>query len=143
MTARFDATSAAAALLADAASLGPVRAILRSCSGFVELFCSTDAFEVRGAWLHVRQPTAHLHVQLPDLASAAFHDAGEDAHPGRPSLWLLGRCGSPCLLLILDQTEGAARRQQETAFATLRARWGAQVAFRGDDTTAAEGRLLH
>lgn len=142
MTERLDAPSAAAALLADAASLGPVRAILRSCSGFVELFCSAEAFEVRGGWLHVRQPTAHLHVQVPALAAAAFHDAGDDAHPGRPSLWLLGRCGSPCLLLILDQTEGEARERQETAFAALRARWGAQVVF-GDEDHRAEARLLH
>ncbi|MCW5890043.1 MAG: hypothetical protein KIT14_05770 [bacterium] len=142
MMERLDVPSAAAALLADAASLGPVRAILRSCSGFVELFCSADAFEVHGGWLHVRQPTAHLHVQVPALAAAAFHDAGDEAHPGRPSLWLLGRCGAPCLLLILDQTEGEARARQETAFQALRARWGTQVAFHGGDAPA-EDRLLH
>lgn len=142
MMERFDMPSAAAALLADAATLGPVRAILRSCSGFVELFCSTDAFEVGSGWLHVRQPTAHLHVQVPALASVAFHDAGDEAHPGRPSIWLLGRCGSPCLLLILDQTEGEARVRQESAFEALRARWGTRVAFRAE-APVAEGRLLH
>jgi hypothetical protein len=142
MTEPLDATSAARALLADAASLGPVRAVLRSCSGFVELFCSVGDFEVRGEWLHVRQPTAHLHVQIPALAAATFHDAGDEAHPGGPSLWLLGRCGSPCLLLILDQTRGEARARQQIAFDDLRARWGTQVVFHGADASA-EARLLH
>jgi hypothetical protein len=118
-----------AALLQEAASLGRVRAVLRSCSGFVEVFCSTAAFEVGPDWLTVRLPEAHLHVQVPALAGAALHEPGGEAHPERPSLWFYGRCGSPCLLLILDQTDGDERRRQEAAFRALRFRHGAHMSF--------------
>jgi hypothetical protein len=129
-----------AALLQEAACLGRVRAVLRSCSGFVEVFCSTEAFEVGPDWLTVRLPEAHLHVQVPALAGAALHEAGAAAHPERPSMWFYGRCGSPCLLLILDQTDGDERRRQESAFRALRSRHGAHVRFAQPD---ADARVLH
>lgn len=135
----IDRTERVAALLQEAASLGRVRAVLRSCSGFVEVFCSTAAFEVGPDWLTVRLPEAHLHVQVPALAGAALHEAGEAAHPERPSVWFYGRCGAPCLLLILDQTDGDERRRQEAAFRALRSRLGAHVRF----AEPAGERVLH
>ncbi|HEV7735193.1 MAG TPA: hypothetical protein VGR62_23685 [Candidatus Binatia bacterium] len=133
-------TQGVAELLREAESLGRVRAVLRSCSGFVEVFCSTEAFEVGPDWLTVRLPGAHLHVQVPALTGAALHEAGDAAHPERPSMWFYGRCGSPCLLLILDQTDGDERQRQEAAFQALRSRHGAHVRFA---KAADDARVLH
>lgn len=135
----IDANPAAADLLADLAVLGPVRAVLRNCSGFVEVFCSTDDFRLTPGWLSLRSPTTHLHLQVPVLAGAALREAGEGAHPHHPSIWLVGRCGSPCLILIFDQTEGEARRRQGLLLDALRSRWGEEVVFR----TAAEASATH
>lgn len=127
-------------LLEKTRGLGRVRAVLRSCSGFVEVFCSTEAFEVGPGWLTVRLPEAHLHVQVPALAGATLLEPGDAAHPDRPSVWFFGRCGSPCLLLILDQTDGEDRRRQEEVFQALRSRFGAHVRFaQGSD----DARVLH
>lgn len=135
-----DGIERVAELLHEAASLGRVRAVLRSCSGFVELFCSTEAFEVGPGWLTVRLPEAHLHLQVPALTGAALHEPGDAAHPERPSMWFYGRCGSPCLLLILDQTDGDERTRQEAAFEALRSRHGTHVRFAA---VREDARVLH
>ncbi len=136
----------AAALLRDAAGLGPARVVLRSCSGFMELFCDLAACELAGDWLTVRRPDAHLHVQLPALGGACLLEAGGDAYPHAPSLWLLGRCGRPSVIVILDRTAGGRRATQAAAFARLRARWGERIAFAppgGGDQPRAQERVLH
>jgi hypothetical protein len=74
------AEARAASLLRDAAALGRVRVVLRSCSGFMELFCDAGEFELVDGWLTVRRPEAHLHVQVPALHGACLLDAGGDAY---------------------------------------------------------------
>lgn len=117
------------ALLEDTGRLGRVRTVLRNCSGFVELFCSTEDFHLTEEWLTVRLPTAHLHVQLSALRAVRFADAGECAHPTRPSVWFFGRCGMPLLMLFLDQTTGAERKRQQLIFLALQTRWGVNAVF--------------
>jgi hypothetical protein len=131
----------AAALLREVRSLGPARVVLRSCSGFMELFCDVDAFQLDEGWLNVRQPGVHLHVPLPALEGACLLDAGGDAYPHAPSIWFLGRCGSPCLLMILDLASGDERVRQAAAFRTLQARWGERIAF--DAPEPAGDRVIH
>lgn len=115
--------------LADASGLGRVRAMLRNCSGMVEMFCSSESFLLTPHWLTVRTPVAHLHVQVATLCTAQLKDERADAHLQRQSIWFHGRCGSPCLILILDQTEGDERLRQEAAFEDLRQRYGERVTF--------------
>lgn len=135
-----DGDGGAAELLRDAAGLGPVRVVLRSCGGFMELFCDTAGFELTGGWLTVRRPGAHLHVQLPALQGACLLEAGGDAYPHAPSLWLVGRCGGPCVIVILDVAED--RERQAATFQSLRARWGERVAF-ADTADGHHERVLH
>lgn len=116
--------------------------MLRTCTGLAEVFCSTAAFELDGGWLNVRLDGAHLHVELDGLRSARFQDATESAHAGRASIWLFGKCGSPCLLLVCDRTEGVARTQQECLFAALRRRFGEHPHF-GDAAIRPDAGLLH
>ena len=132
----------AAALMRDAAALGPVRVLLRTCSSFMELFCDAGSLEVDGGWLTVRRPAAHLHVELRELRGACLLEAGDDAYPLAPSLWLVGRCGSPSVILILDATADDDRERQAAAFRRLRERWGERVGF-DDSTTDTEERVLH
>ena len=128
-------------LLRDAMGLGPARVVLRSCSGFMELFCSTDAFELTGEWLTVRNASGHLHVQVETLQGACLLRPGGDAYPHAASVWLLGRCGGPCVIVILDVTLGDQRVRQVAAFEQLRARWGERVAF--TEPAEAGERTLH
>ena len=137
-----DDQSSAAMLLRDAAALGQVRVLLRTCSSFMELFCDAGSLEVDGGWLTVRRPAAHLHVELRGLRGACLLEAGEDAYPLAPSLWLVGRCGSPSVILILDATADDDRERQAAAFRRFRDRWGERVGF-DDATTGAEERVLH
>jgi hypothetical protein len=137
-----DGEGRAAALLRDAAGLGAARVVLRSCDGFMELFCDTACFELAGEWLAVRRPEAHLHVQVRSLRGATLLNAGSDAYPHAPSLWLIGRCGKPCVIVILDVTTGVERVRQMVAFSALRERWGEHVGFRRAPRTAVE-RVLH
>jgi hypothetical protein len=137
-----DDQSPAAMLLRDAAALGQVRVLLRTCTSFMELFCDAGSLEVDGGWLTVRRPAAHLHVELRGLRGACLLEAGDDAYPHAPSLWLVGRCGSPSVILILDAAADDDREQQAAAFRRLRDRWGERVGF--DDASAgAEDRVLH
>lgn len=138
----MEADAGAATLLRDAAGLGPVRVVLRSCSGFMELFCDTGAFDLTNGWVTVRRPDAHLHVRIPALDGACLLEAGGDAYPHAPSLWFLGRCGSPCLIIILDVATGDARARQDEAFRALRAQWGERAVFAGETSDDAE-RVLH
>jgi hypothetical protein len=137
-----DAGARAATLLREAAALGPVRIVLRSCSGFMELFCDAGCFELADGWLTVRRPEAHLHVQLPALHGACLLEAGGDAYPHASSLWLVGRCGSPCVIVILDVTAGDDRARQAATFQLLRDRWGERVAFDAP-AGATHERVLH
>jgi len=84
----------AAALMRDAAALGPVRVLLRTCSSFMELFCDAASLEVADGWLTIRRPAAHLHVELRALRGACLLEAGGDAYPHAPSLWLVGRAAA-------------------------------------------------
>lgn len=111
------------ALLRDLAPLGPVRLVLRTAGGMAELFCRADALVLEDAWLHVRRPDGHLHLQRDALTGVSFHDAGPDCHPHRPSVWFLGPEGRPVLLLVLDQTCGHAWDLQAAAFRALQTRW--------------------
>lgn len=116
--------------------------MLRTCTGLAEVFCSTAAFEIAGGWLNVRLDGAHLHVELEGLRSARFQDATESAHAHRASIWLFGKCGSPCLLLVCDRTEGVARSQQERIFAALRRQFGEHPHFNGA-AVRPDAELLH
>ena len=136
------AEARAASLLRDVAALGQVRVVLRSCSGFMELFCDAGEFELIDGWLTVRRPEAHLHVQVPALHGACLLDAGGDAYPHAASLWLVGRCGNPCVIVILDVTVGVERVRQVAAFQMLRERWGERVAF-DPPAGSADERVLH
>jgi hypothetical protein len=89
----------------------------------------------------VRRPEAHLHVQVPALHGACLLDAGGDAYHAA-SLWLVGRCGNPCVIVILDVTVGVDRVRQVAAFQMLRERWGERVAF-DPPAGSADGRVLH
>ncbi len=139
---RLEREARAAALLRDAAALGPARVVLRTCCGFMELFCDTGCFELAGGWLTVRRPEAHLHVQVPAIQGACLLEAGGDAYPHAPSLWLVGRCGSPCVIVILDVAPDEDQARQAAAFRSLRARWGERVAF-ADAVGARDERVLH
>jgi len=76
------------------------------------------------------------------LTGACLLNPGGDAYPHAPSLWLVGRCGKPCVIVIFDVTTGVARVRQMVDFAALRERWGEHVAF-DQDGRAAVSRLLH
>ncbi len=132
----------AAALMRDAAGLGQVRVLLRTCSSFMELFCDAGSLEVVDGWLTIRRPAAHLHVELRALRGACLLEAGGDAYPHAPSLWLVGRCGSPSVIVILDATLGDERQQQAAAFRLLRDRWGERVGFETLAVSSDE-RVLH
>jgi hypothetical protein len=124
------------------AALGEVRFVLRNCSAFMEMFCATDRLSLNDRWLTLRFPEAHMHVELARVAGVRLRDSGETDTPACPSLWFHGRCGSPFLLLVLDQTAGAQRVAQETAFQRLRERFGEEIVFEAADAEAA-GATLH
>ena len=104
--------------------------------------CDTACFELAGEWLAVRRPEAHLHVQVPSLRGATLLNSGSDAYPHAPSLWLIGRCGKPCVIVIFDVTTGVERVRQMVAFSARRERWGERVGFGSAPRTAVE-RVLH
>ena len=128
--------------IAACAALGEARFVLRNCSAFMEMFCSTDRLGVGDRWLTIRFPEAHMHVELARVAGVRLRDSGEADTPACPSLWFHGRCGSPFLLLILDQTDGVQRAAQEAAFQRLRERFGEEIAFEPAEAEAA-GATLH
>jgi hypothetical protein len=131
-------------MLQELAPLGPVRILLRNCSGFVELFCDTDDIVLTRQWLHVGVDGARLHLPLPALRGARLEPSGpRRADALRPALWLYGRCGSPFLGFIFDQTRGDARRRQETQLQALRARYGDEIGFAGGESTRPPMRQLH
>jgi hypothetical protein len=53
-------------------------------------------------------------------------------HGTPPSICFVGRCGSPCLVVVLDRATGAERQQQDLRFRNLRARWGGRVSLDAD-----------
>jgi hypothetical protein len=114
----------ATALLESTAPLGRVRVVLRNCTGLSEIFCSCEEFVVADRWLHLRTSGAHLHLQLSNVTGVRFLEAGDADHPRSPAIWFYGRCGTPMLLLVLDQTRGNERVEQLATFLALRARFG-------------------
>jgi hypothetical protein len=108
----------------------------------MELFCDLGDCQLAGDWLNIRREVAHLHVQVAAVRGACLFEAGGDAHPDAPSLWLVGRCGKPSVIVILDVAEGARRVRQEAAFRALRARWGQLISFASGDE-AAPAQVLH
>lgn len=124
------------------ADLGEARFVLRNCSAFMEMFCSTDRLSIGDRWLTIRLPEAHMHVELARVTGVRLRDSGEADTPACPSLWFHGRCGSPFLLLILDQADGAQRAAQATAFQRLRERFGEEITFEPAEAAAA-GATLH
>src|SRR5262249_61239638 len=118
-----DAETRAAALLRDSVGLGPARVVLRSCDGFMELFCDTSCFELAGEWLTVRRPEAHLHVQVRSLAGACLLNPGGDAYPHAPSLWLVGRGGQPCVIWVFGGVSRGGRCLRRVRCVTPRAPW--------------------
>ena len=135
-------TSALRDFLEACAALGEARFVLRNCSAFMEMFCATDRLSIDDRWLTICFPEAHMHVELARVTRVRLRDGSEADAPARPSLWFHGRCGSPFLLLILDQTDGVQRAAQEAAFARLRERFGDELAFEPADAEAA-GATLH
>lgn len=129
-------------LFRDVGGLGPARVVLRTCAGFMELFCDLAECRLAGGWLTVRRDEAHLHVPMAAVHSACLFEAGDQAHPHAPSFWLVGRCGKPSVIVILDVTDGAHRVRQEAAFRAVRARWGERIAF-PQETGATPERVLH
>jgi putative heme iron utilization protein len=126
MASKDDRAEAAKHFFRDVAQVGPVRLVLRNCAGFAELFCSTERLRVMPGWLNLHLPSAHLHVRLPACHAVRFVE-GEDGGPAEPSIWFYSPCGSPFLLLILDQVVGAARMHQVAVFEALRTRYGEHV----------------
>ena len=135
-------TSALHHFLEACAALGEARFVLRNCSAFMEMFCATDRLSIGDRWLTIRFPDAHMHVELTRITGVRLRDGNEADAPARPSLWFHGPCGSPFLLVILDQTDGVHRAAQEAAFARLRERFGDELAFEPTEAQAA-GATLH
>jgi hypothetical protein len=135
-------TSALRDFLEACAALGEARFVLRNCSAFMEMFSSTERLCIGDRWLTIRLPEAHMHVELARVSGVRLRESGEADTPACSSLWFHGRCGSPFLLLILDQTEGAQRAAQEAAFRRLRERFGEEITFEPTEAEAA-GATLH
>jgi hypothetical protein len=133
MSPTFSTTADPFPLLRALAPLGPVRILMRNCSGFAELFCDTTDIVLTRQWLHVGIDGARLHLPVRALRGARLEPStSPSADALRPALWLYGRCGSPFLGLIFDQTRGETRRLQEAQFEVLRARYGDEVGFAAD-----------
>src|SRR5262245_9903375 len=130
------------ALLSELTHLGPVRVILRNCSGAVELPCSGDDIVVTPTWLYVGAGGARLQLHVATLGGASFHD-GCEAHPERTALRFYGRCGTTCLIVVCDRTDGPARGRQDAQLRRLRARYGTRVAFAAAPASASAERTLH
>lgn len=129
------------AFLGECAALGAVRLVLRNCSGFMEMFCSTERLTGGDRWLTIRITEAHMHVELARVAGIRLRPSGDADTPARPSIWFHGRCGTPFLLVILDQTEGVGRAAQEAAFGRLRDRWGEEIVFDQTESVSARTTL--
>jgi hypothetical protein len=110
-----------------AAALGPLRAVLRGCTGLAEITCSADDLLVTGGSLRLGGSGARLHVPLAALRSVRLVPAGTPRCTRHDALWFHGRSGAPCLLLALDQTDGDARLRQDAVFHALRVRWGTRL----------------
>jgi hypothetical protein len=124
----MDGSTDPLALFQELTRLGPVRVVMRSCAGAVELLCNCDDIVVTPNWLYVGSGSARLQLHVPVLTGASFHDGGE-AHPQRASLRLYGRCGAACLVLVFDRADGVTRTRQDASIRGLRARYGTRVTF--------------
>src|SRR5262245_50552850 len=130
-------TPCRASLLMQALSpLGRARVVLRPCNGLAEVVCSTPDLAVKPPCPALPAGEASVHIELAALRCAELR-GGCAEHGAPPSICFVGRCGSPCLVVVLDRTAGAERAEQVTLFRALRERWGAKVSL--DTEHAIEG----
>jgi len=120
--------------------LGRLRAVLHHASGLAEVFCEATCLDVTSSRLDVVTHGAHVHLDLRPLACARLLDAGDHAHPAKPSVVLYARGGAPVLALVLDGSDELACARQRMAFLELRSRFGGHVCL--GDAPVAE-RVLH
>ena len=120
--------------------LGAARVVLRTCNGLAEVACSTADLEVLPPWAVLSTAGASVHIELASLRLAELRDGCAD-HGTPPSICFVGRCGSPCLVVVLDRAAGAERANQEMRFRALRERWGARVSLDGEHSIEGEHRL--
>ena len=134
-------TPCRASLLMQALSpLGRARVVLRTCNGLAEVVCSTADLDVDGRFARGEDGPGRVHLELAALRCAELR-GGCAEHGAPPSICFVGRCGSPCLVVVLDRTAGAERTEQETLFRALRARWGAKVSLDAEHAIEGEHRL--
>ena len=122
------------------AGLGRLRAVLHHASGLAEVFCDATCLDVTPSRLDVVTPGAHVHLDLGPLSCARLLDAGDHAHPAKPSVVLYARGGAPVLALVLEGGDELARARQRSAFVELRSRFGGHVCL-GEQAVAE--RVLH
>lgn len=132
------AASRVIALLEDLVPLGTARIVLRTCSGIAEVGCSTADLAVQPPWAVLTTAEASIHVELAALRTAELRGGGEPCSGPPPSICFVGRCGSPCLVVVLDRAPACERTRQAMLFRALRARWGARVSLEPEH--ALEGR---
>jgi hypothetical protein len=130
----------AALLLRALTPLGPARVVLRTCNGLAEVECSTTDLAVQAPWAVLTAAGASVHIELASLRVAELRGGCAD-HGAPPSICFVGRCGSPCLVVVLDRAAGAERTHQERLFRALRARWGARVSLDAEHDIEGEHRL--
>jgi hypothetical protein len=134
-------TACRASLLMRALSpLGRARVVLRTCNGLAEIVCSTTDLDVHPPWAVLSTGEASVHIELAALRSAELR-GGCAKHGAPPSICFVGRCGSPCLVVVLDRTAGAERTEQEILFRELRARWGTRISLDAEHAIQGEHRL--
>ena len=130
----------ASLLMQSLSPLGRARIVLRTCNGLAEVVCSTADLEVQPPWAVLTAGEASVHIELAGLRCAELR-GGCAEHGAPPSICFVGRCGSPCLVVVLDRTAGAERTEQETLFRALRERWGAKVSLDAEHAIEGEHRL--
>jgi len=134
-------SSCRASLLLEALSpLGRARVVLRTCNGLAEIVCTTADLAVQAPWAILSAGDASVHIELAALRCAELR-GGCAEHGAPPSICFIGRCGSPCLVVVLDRTAGAERTEQEMHFRALRARWGAKISLDAEHAIEGEHRL--
>ena len=134
-------TPCRASLLMRALSpLGRARVVLRTCNGLAEVVCSTTDLDVQPPWAVLSTGDASVHIELAALRCAELR-GGCKEHGAPPSICFVGRCGSPCLVVVLDRTAGAERTEQEVLFRELRALWGTRISLDAEHAIQGEHRL--
>lgn len=130
----------ASLLLRALSPLGRARIVLRTCNGLADVVCSTADLDVHSPWAVLSAGDASVHIELASLRCAELR-GGCAEHGTPPSICFVGRCGSPCLVVVLDRTEGAERTAQEAAFHALRRRWGTRISLDAEHAIEGAHRL--